>query len=250
MANCVRDAIDIKLDKEPAIKTPDQYKFIGKRMARLDMPLKINGSAIYGIDINVPDMVHAAIMACPVFGGRLKCVDESTIAGRRGVIQVVKLRNAVAVIADRYWRAKARSTSCDRVGSGAAAHTDSAQFRKTYHRGASKKGAVARHDGDVDAAMPTAAKVFEAIYEVPHHRACADGATQLHAHVQADRVDVWVGTQNADSRWRSPRGLRREAGKCLYPQYLFGRRFRPKAASRRSRASGRRSARRSASRSS
>ena len=67
----------IKLDKEPAIKTPDQYKFIGKPMARLDMPLKINGSAKFGIDLEVPDMVHAAIMACPVFGGTAqKSVDE------------------------------------------------------------------------------------------------------------------------------------------------------------------------------
>ena len=87
----VRDATQIKLDKEPAIKTPDQFKLMGKPMARLDTPLKINGSAVYGIDIKVPDMVHAAIMACPVFGGRLKSVDESAIAGRRGVMQVVKL---------------------------------------------------------------------------------------------------------------------------------------------------------------
>ena len=196
----VRDAIDIKLDKEPAIKTPDQYKLMGKPMARLDTPLKINGSAIYGIDINVPDAVHAAIMACPVFGGRLKSVDESTIAGRRGVIQVVKLRNAVAVIADRYWRAKA---ALDKLAIewdlGAAANTDSAQFQRTYREALSKQGGVARHDGNVDASMPGAAKVFEAVYEAPLIAHAPMEPLNCTAHVQADRVDVWVGTQNADS---------------------------------------------------
>jgi isoquinoline 1-oxidoreductase beta subunit len=63
------EAAAIKLDKEPALKKPDQYKFIGRRLARLDVPLKINGTAKYGIDLDVPDMVHAAIIACPVFGG-------------------------------------------------------------------------------------------------------------------------------------------------------------------------------------
>src|SRR5258708_29572260 len=101
------EAAAIKLDKEPAIKKRDQFKFIGRRLARLDVPLKINGTAKYGIDLDVPDMVHAAIMACPVLGGTVKSVDERAIAGRRGVMEVVKLKDAVAVIADRYHRAQA-----------------------------------------------------------------------------------------------------------------------------------------------
>src|SRR5215471_16419928 len=101
------DAAAIKLDKEPALKKPDQYKFIGRRLARLDVPLKINGSAKYGIDLDVPGMVRAAIIKCPVFGGTVKSVNEGAIAGRRGVLQVVKLKDAVAVVADRYFRAQA-----------------------------------------------------------------------------------------------------------------------------------------------
>src|SRR5258706_2824498 len=69
------EAAAIKLDKEPALKRPDQYKFIGRRLARLDIPLKINGSAKYGIDLEVPGMVRAAILKCPVFGGTVKSVD-------------------------------------------------------------------------------------------------------------------------------------------------------------------------------
>ena len=193
-------AAQIKLDKEPAIKTPDQYKLMGKPMARLDIPLKINGTAVYGIDMAVPGMVQAAITACPVFGGKLKSVDEKAIAGRRGVLDVVKLGNAVAVVADRYWRAKA---ALDKLAIewdfGAGASGDSVQFRKAYLDVLDQTGAVARHDGDVDKAMPGAAKVIEATYDVPIIAHAPMEPLNATAHVQSDRVEVWVGTQNADA---------------------------------------------------
>jgi isoquinoline 1-oxidoreductase beta subunit len=193
------DAAAIKLDKEPALKRPDQYKFIGRRLARLDVPLKINGSAKYGIDLDVPGMVRAAIIKSPVFGGTVKSVDESAIAGRRGVLQVVKLPNAVAVVADRYFRAQSALNALPiQWEVGAAGATNSAQFRKEYVEALDQKGVEARHDGNVDAAMPTAAKVIEATYEVPIIAHAPMEPLNAIAHVQADRVDVWVGTQNAD----------------------------------------------------
>ena len=75
------DAGKIKLDKEPAIRTPDQFKLIGKTLARLDTPLKINGTAKFAIDTQVPGMVYAAIAACPVFGGKLRSVDDDSGQG-------------------------------------------------------------------------------------------------------------------------------------------------------------------------
>ncbi len=192
-------AATIKLDKEPALKRPDQYKFIGRRLARLDVPLKINGSAKYGIDLDVPGMVQAAIIKCPVFGGTVKSVDEGAIAGRRGVLQVVKLKDAVAVVADRYFRAQAALDALPIEWEvGAAGATNSVQFRKEYLDALDQKGVEARHDGNVDAAMPTAAKVIEATYEAPIIAHAPMEPLNAIAHVQADRVDVWVGTQNAD----------------------------------------------------
>ena len=79
------DAAKITLDKEPAIRTPDKFKLIGKPMPRLDTPLKIDGSAKFGIDTQIPGMVYAAIAACPVAGGKLKSVDEAPAMGRRGI---------------------------------------------------------------------------------------------------------------------------------------------------------------------
>ena len=193
------DAAAIKLEKEPALKRPDQYKFIGRRLARLDVPLKINGSAKYGIDLDVPGMVRAAIIKCPVFGGTVKSVDEGAIAGRRGILQVVKLKDAVAVVADRYFRAQAALNALPIAWEvGAAGTTDSVQFRKAYLDALDQKGVEARHDGNVDTAMPTAAKVIEATYEVPIIAHAPMEPLNAVAHVQADRVDVWVGTQNAD----------------------------------------------------
>jgi len=106
------DAGKIKLDREPAIRTPDQFKLIGKPLPRLDTPLKVNGAAKFAIDTQVPDMAYAAVAACPVFGGKLKSVDDSPAKGRRGVLQVVKLDDAVVVVADRFWRAKEALAPC------------------------------------------------------------------------------------------------------------------------------------------
>jgi isoquinoline 1-oxidoreductase subunit beta len=193
------DAAAIKLDKEPTLKKPDQYKFIGRRLARLDVPLKINGSAKFGIDLEVPGMVRAAIIKCPVFGGTVKSVDESKIAGRRGILQVVKLKDAVAVVADRFYRAQTALNDLPiEWNVGPAGATNSAQFRKEYLEALDQKGVEARHDGNIDAAMPTAAKVIEATYEVPIIAHAPMEPLNAIAQVQADRVDVWVGTQNAD----------------------------------------------------
>src|SRR5215471_16368933 len=194
------DAAAIKLDKEPAIKKPDQFKFIGRRLARLDVPLKINGSAKYGIDLEVPGMVRAAIIKCPVFSGTVKSVDEGAIASRLGVVQVIKLKDAVAVIADRQYRAQSALNALKIEWEvGAQGTTNSTQFRKMYIDALNEKGAEARHDGNVDSAFASAAKVIEATYDVPIIAHAPMEPLNAIAHVQADRVDVWVGTQNADA---------------------------------------------------
>src|SRR3984885_2295412 len=90
------DAAKVVLAKEPAIKTPDQFTFIGKPMPRIDVVHKVDGSAKFGIDAQVPGMVFAAINACPVQGGKLRSVDESVLAGAPGILKVVRLNNAVA----------------------------------------------------------------------------------------------------------------------------------------------------------
>jgi isoquinoline 1-oxidoreductase beta subunit len=194
------DAGKIKLDKEPAIRTPDQFKFIGKAVARLDTPLKINGTAQFAIDTRLPGMVYAAINACPVPGGKLRSVDESPVKGRRGVLQVVKLDNAVAVVADSFWRAKEALTLLKpEWDAGAGGTTDSAQFAKLYRDALDGPMVGARNDGNVDDEFAKAAasggKVVEAIYEAPHAAHAQMEPLNATAHFDGDRLNVWLGTQ-------------------------------------------------------
>ena len=198
------DAAKVTLAQEPAIKTPDQYRLIGKPTARLDTPLKINGTAKFGIDTRLPDMVYAAAAACPVFGGKLKSYDESQIKGRRGIISVVPLEGAVAVVADRFWRAKEALLAMPvEWDVGPAGSTDSAQFKQAYRDALDGDAATARNDGDTAKAMASGGKIVDALYEVPHVAHAPMEPLNATAHVQADRVDVWMGTQNAEGTLRA-----------------------------------------------
>jgi isoquinoline 1-oxidoreductase beta subunit len=194
------DAAKIKLDKEPAIRTPDQFKLIGQSLPRLDTPHKINGAAKFAIDTRIPGMVYAAIAACPVPGGKLKSVDETPIKGRRGVERIVKLDDAVAVIADRYWRAKEALALLDpQWDTGEAGKTDSAQFAKMYRDSLDGPLASAKNDGDVDGVFAKTAaaggRIVESLYEAPHAAHAQMEPLNCTARFDGDKLEIWVGTQ-------------------------------------------------------
>jgi isoquinoline 1-oxidoreductase subunit beta len=194
------DAANIKLDKEPDIKTPDKWTFAGKPMPRVDVVHKIDGSAKFGMDAQVPGMVFAAIQQCPVAGGKLKSVDDSVIAGMPGNPQVVKLDNAVAVAAEgTWWRARQALGKLQPVWDvGAAGSTDSAQFFREYRAALDTgKAVTGRKQGDVDKALAGGGKTFEAVYETPYLSHSPMEPMNATVQIQGDRVDVWVGTQDA-----------------------------------------------------
>jgi isoquinoline 1-oxidoreductase subunit beta len=194
------DAAKVKLAGEPEIKTPDKFTFIPKPMPRVDVAHKIDGSAKFGMDAQVPGMVFAAINACPVPGGKLKSVDESVVTGAPGVIQVVKLDNAVAVVANgSYWRAKqALARLQPEWDVGEAGNVDSEQLSKTFRTALGEPMLSARNDGNFDQAISGAAKTFEAIYETPYLSHSPMEPMNATVNLQPDRLDVWVGTQAAD----------------------------------------------------
>ncbi len=222
------DAGKIKFDKEPAIRTPDQFKFIGKSVPRLDTPLKINGAAQFAIDTRLPGMVYAAISACPVFGGKLRSVDEAPAKGRRGVQQVVKLDNAVAVVADSFWRAKeALALLKPEWDTGEAGKTDSAQFAKLYRDTLDGPMVSARNDGNVDAEFAKGGKIVEATYEAPHLAHATMEPLNATVNLQADKLDVWVGTSNSDGHHpASGYRIRPQARADQHSQLLPRRRLR------------------------
>jgi isoquinoline 1-oxidoreductase beta subunit len=190
------DAAQIKLDKEPVIRTPDKYKLMGKALPRLDTSLKINGAAKFAIDTQLPGMVYAAIAACPVFGGKLKSVDEAPAKGRRGVLQVVKLDDAVVVVADRFWRAKeALALLKPEWDAGEAGSTDSTQFAKLYRDTLDGPMVSARNDGNVDDAFGKGGKIVEATYEAPHLAHAQMEPLNATVRLQPDKLEVWLGSQ-------------------------------------------------------
>jgi len=194
------DAALITLTSEPKIKSPDHYTLIGTSPRRLDTPLKINGSAIYGIDVKVPDMLYAAVKVCPVFGGTLKSFEASKALARRGVVKVMPIPNGIAVVADRFWRAKeALALITLDWDYGEAATVSSAEFRKAYRDALDGKAVNAKKEGDPDAAYANAATHVEALYEAPHLAHAAMEPLNCTAHVTSDRAEIWMGTQNPDA---------------------------------------------------
>src|SRR6202012_3972246 len=99
------EAADLAVKNEPKLKSPQDYRLIGTSIPRLDIPAKVNGSALYGMDVQLPDMRVATIMAAPVRGGKLDDVDPEPALGIKGVETVIKLDNAVVVVAQGYWQA-------------------------------------------------------------------------------------------------------------------------------------------------
>ena len=99
-------AAELPVPKEPKLKSPDQFRFIGKAVARLDTPEKVTGRGIYGIDVKVPGMLIATVQRCPVFGGKVASFDATKAKAIKGVRQVVQISSGVAVVANSYWAAK------------------------------------------------------------------------------------------------------------------------------------------------
>ena len=224
-------AANVKLDAEPAIKTPDQFKLLGKSLQRLDVPLKVNGTATYGIDVRLPDMLYAAVMTCPVFGGKLKRYDFEAIKNMPGVRAAVEVPNGIAVVADSFWRAKtALEVMPVEWDEGEHAKASSEAFWKSFRAALDKPGVVANEKGDTLAAIQAAAKVVEAEYAAPYLAHATMEPMNCTAQVTPERVDVWVGTQNPEGTLAAAAEVAGVAPENVYIHNCFlgggfGRRF-------------------------
>jgi isoquinoline 1-oxidoreductase beta subunit len=188
--------------KSIALKDPKQWKIAGKPMKRLDTAAKLNGSKIYAIDLKLPGMLHAAVKASPVHGGKLASYDEAKVANMPGVRRVVKVNDgAVAVVADTWWRAKTALDALPIVwDEGTAAIQSSATIAERLKEGLTAENAYAgRREGDALKAIEGAAKKVEAVYSTPFLSHATMEPMNCTAKVTADKVEVWVATQNADA---------------------------------------------------
>jgi isoquinoline 1-oxidoreductase beta subunit len=186
---------------EPKLKDPKNWTLIGTPQKRLDTTDKVTGKPIFGIDVRVPNMLYAAIVQCPVFGGALKSYDESKLSGLKGVRQVVKLSNAVAVVADSWWQAKKGAEALPVTwDEGPNGQVSSASITELLRGGlAAPQAAVVRKEGDVDAALAGAAKRVEAEYGAPFLSHATMEPQNCTAHVIAEKVEVWAPTQSGEA---------------------------------------------------
>ena len=162
-------AARVPAPKEIRLKDPKDWRLAGTPRKRLEIIDKVQGKPIYAIDVRVPNMLHAAVIQSPVFGGKLKAVDERRIAGGKGVRKVVKLDDAVAVVADHWWQAKKAVEALDLIwDDGGNAQVTSRSIEEFLRSGlAAKDAGVGRKEGDVAAGLAQAATRVEAEYAVP-----------------------------------------------------------------------------------
>jgi isoquinoline 1-oxidoreductase beta subunit len=192
----VDKAATLPLPRHVPLKDPKDFKLIGTPAKRLDAPDKVNGTAQFGIDVKVPGMKVATVAACPVFGGKLASVDDSKVKAIKGVLQVVRLEDAVAVVADHMWAAKKGLAALDILwDEGPNAKLSTADIVQQLAAASQWSGLVARREGHPAAAMARAAQKVEAVYEVPFLAHATMEPVNCTVHVRPDGCDIWVGTQ-------------------------------------------------------
>ncbi len=191
-------ASQMPIPEKPFIKDPKDFRIVGKATKRLDTPAKVNGSATFGIDVKLNDMVYAAIQQCPVIGGKVQSFDATQAKLMPGVKAVLQITDGVAVVADSWWRAKtALETVIIQWNEGSvAALSDETILSGT--REALKSGKplqIAKPQGDVAGAMASAARVIEAEYVTPMQSHAPMEPMNFTADVRDDKVHLIGPTQ-------------------------------------------------------
>jgi isoquinoline 1-oxidoreductase subunit beta len=190
------DAARMPVPTNVALKERKDFKLIGTPAKRLDTPAKVNGTAIYGIDARPPGVKIATLVQSPVFGGRLKGVDDTAARAVKGVRQIVKLDDAVAVVADHMGAAKkGLEALVIEWDDGPHAKLTTAAIAAELEKATLGPGAVAQNIGDADRAMAGAVTKVDAIYQVPFLAHAAMEPMNCTVHVRQDGCEIWVGTQ-------------------------------------------------------
>ena len=194
------DAAKLTPPKDIPLKDPKNWTLIGKPLPRVDMLDIVTGKIRYGVDVQLPDMLHAAIAHSPVFGGKAMSVDSSKVDNRRGIVKVINQGEFVAVVADNWWRAKEAlrdvSIEWDNGKNGAVNSNGLMQF---YRDGLTHNElAIARNDGDTLGALAKA-PVVEADYYTPYLAHATMEPMVCTAMWTDKQLDIWASTQNPES---------------------------------------------------
>ena len=190
-----RAAAGLTPPQNPPLKSPANFKLIGKPLKRLDTPDKVNGNAVYGIDARPQGVKIATLASCPVFGGKVAHVNDGAAQSVPGVRQIVVLDDLVAVVGDHMWAAKQGLAALEVTwDEGPNANVTTADVLNGLVAASEKQGAVAKSTGDIAAGLGEGTKL-EAAYHVPFLAHAPMEPMNCTVHVQADGCEIWVGNQ-------------------------------------------------------
>jgi isoquinoline 1-oxidoreductase beta subunit len=190
------EAASMPVPESVALKRPQDFKLIGTPAKRLDTPSKVNGTAVFGIDARPPGLKIATLAQSPVFGGRVKSVNDTAAKAVKGVRQIVRLDDAVAVVADHMGAAK-KGLAALKIewDEGPHARLSTDAIVGELEKATLNPGAVAQTIGDTGKALAGAATKVEATYQVPFLAHATMEPMNCTAHVRPDGCEVWVGSQ-------------------------------------------------------
>lgn len=204
----VAEAARLEVPKNPVLKDPKDFKILGKPTPRPDVPLKVNGTAVFGIDVEVPGMLYATVQHCPVIHGKLLNFNEEEIKQMPGVKAVFRTERTlphkkvegVAIVASSYWAAiKARqSLQIEWDNSGYTQISTADYFAQARQKAATQEGAAYEDAvGDVKSALQKAKTALEAVYETPFAAHAPIEPMNATASVTGDQVEIWAPIQSA-----------------------------------------------------
>jgi isoquinoline 1-oxidoreductase beta subunit len=220
-------AAEIKMSVQPKLKSSSQYKIMGTTIQRNDIPAKVNGTAQYGLDVKLPNMKYATIKASPVFGSKVKNVDDNALTKRVYYQKVINLENAVVMVSDGYWKAKKglnelkiqfETTDNDKLNT----ELIFADFDKALDTATGMEKDLEK--GDVEKVYESSVKIIEQTYRVPFLAHTAMEPLNCTVWLQKDLCEVWIGCQN-------PLGIQKAVAEIVdlsmdkvkvYNQYLGG----------------------------
>jgi len=190
------EAAQLPVPPNVLLKDPRDFKLIGTPAKRLDTPAKVNGSAVYGIDVRPPGVKIATLAQSPTFGGRVKSVADTAAKAVKGVRQIVRLDDAVAVVADHMGAAK-KGLAALKIDwdDGPHAKLTTGDVAAELEQATLKPGAVAQTIGDVDKALAGAVTKVEAIYQVPFLAHATMEPMNCTVHFRKDECEIWIGNQ-------------------------------------------------------
>ncbi|MAG20686.1 MAG: xanthine dehydrogenase family protein molybdopterin-binding subunit [Candidatus Marinimicrobia bacterium] len=197
----------LPIPKQISLKNTDEFRLIGKNIPRTDTVEKVDGTARFAMDIKIPGMVHATVVRCPVFGGRLKSFDAKEAMGMNGVLDVFKVEKGLAIVAESTWKTfEARRSVEISWDEGPNTDLDSSRIDEMLITRSKRKGAAGRKEGNAEKALKESARVVEAVYEAPFQAHATMEPMCCVADVKSDTCRVWAPTQ-------SPQHAQKDAAK-------------------------------------